>query len=172
MNRKRLYAGLAVLFLFALVFLLAKQFLFQEEPISSRSGREIYETLMSLKPGTSVEKVQEILGKPDDVAGNVLNWFHVDGQGKVGAAFSVVTSQGRATASSYFEYAKDKRAVSRRYKTVQRELSPVLGSPVQEVPGFACVWFPEKLQFSLMIAEDEQPPVVGFLLKEPLIEGR
>ena len=48
MNRKRLYAGLAGLVLFALVFLLARQFLFQEEPISSRSGREIYETLMSL----------------------------------------------------------------------------------------------------------------------------
>ena len=106
MNRKRLYAGLAGLFLFALVFLLAKQF-FQKDPNSSHSGREIYKTLMSLKPGTSIEKVQEILGKPDDVASNVLNWFHVDGQGKVGAAFSVVTSQGRATASSYFEYALD-----------------------------------------------------------------
>ena len=63
-------------------------------------------------------------------------------------------------------------AVSRRYKTVQRELSPVLGPPVQEIPGFGCVWFPEKLLFSLRITEDEQPPVVGFLLKEPLIEGR
>ena len=84
----------------------------------------------------------------------------------------VVTSQGRVTVSSYFEYAKDKRAVSRRYKTVQRELSPVLGPPVQEIPGFGCVWFPEKLLFSLRITEDEQPPVVGFLLKEPLIEGR
>ena len=73
MNRKRLYAGLAVLFLFALVFLLAKQFLFQEEPISSRSGREIYETLMSLRPGTSIEKAQEILGEPNDVADNVSN---------------------------------------------------------------------------------------------------
>ena len=171
MNRKRLYAGLAVLFLFALVFLLAKQFLFQEEPISSRSGREIYETLMSLKPGTSVEKVQEILGKPDDVAGNVLNWFHVDGQGKVGAAFSVVTSQGKVTASSYLENVKDKRAASRRYRAAQRELSPVLGPPVQEVPGFLSAWFPEKLHFGLMIVEVEQPPAVVFFLKEPLVEG-
>ena len=171
MNRKRLYAGLAVLFLFALVFLLVKQFLFQEEPISSRSGREIYETLMSLKPGTSVERVQEILGKPDDVASNVLSWFHVDGQGEVVAALCVVTSQGRVTVSSYFEYAKDKRAVSRRYKTVQRELSPVLGPPVQEVPGFLSAWFPEKLHFGLMIVEVEQPPAVVFFLKEPLVEG-
>ena len=172
MNRKRLYAGLAGLFLFDLVFLLAKQFLFQEEPISSCSGREIYETLMSLKPGTSVEKVQEILGKPDDVASNVLNWFHVDGQGKVGAAFSVVTSQGRATVPSYLEYAKDKKAASKRYKAVQRELSSVFGSPAQEVPGLACVWFPRKILFSLVLAEDSQPPAVAFVLKEPLIEGR
>ena len=56
MNRKRLYAGLAGLFLFALVFLLTKQF-FQKDPNSSHSGREIYKTLMSLKPGTSIEKV-------------------------------------------------------------------------------------------------------------------
>ena len=172
MNRKKLYAGLAGLFLLFLVFLLAKQFFPLKELIPSRRGREVYETLMSLKPGTSVERVQEILGKPDDVASNVLSWFHVDGQGEVVAALCVVTSQGRVTVSSYFEYAKDKRAVSRRYKTVQRELSPVLGSPVQEVPGSACVWFPEKLQFSLMIVENEQPPVVGFLLKEPLVEGR
>ena len=171
MNRKKLYAGLASLFLLVLVFLLAKRGFFQKELISFRSGREIYETLMSLKPGTSVEKVQEILGKPDDVANNVLNWFHVDGQGKVDAAFSVVTSQGKATASSYLENVKDKRAASRRYRAAQRELSPVLGSPVQEVPGSACVWFPEKLQFSLMIVEDEQPPVVGFLLKEPLVKS-
>lgn len=91
MNRKKLYVGLAGLFLFFLVFLLAKRGLFQKEPISFRRGKEIYETLMSLRPGTSIERVQEILGKPDDVASNVLNWFHVDGQGKVDAAFSVVT---------------------------------------------------------------------------------
>ena len=72
MNRKKLYAGLVGLFLFFLAFLLAKQFLFQEEPISSRSGREIYETLMSLRPGTTIERVQEILGKPDDVANNLF----------------------------------------------------------------------------------------------------
>ena len=68
----------------------------------------------------------------------------MDGQGEVVAALCVVTSQGRVTVSSYFEYAKDKRAVSRRYKTVQRELSPVLGPPVQEIPGFGCVWFPHR----------------------------
>ena len=171
MNRKRLYAGLAGLVLFALVFLLAKQFLFQEEPIFSRSGREIYETLMSLKPGTSVERVQEILGKPDDVASNVLSWFHVDGQGEVVAALCVVTSQGKVTASSYLENVKDKRAASRRYRAAQRELSPVLGPPVQEVPGFLSAWFPEKLHFGLMIVEVEQPPAVVFFLKEPLVEG-
>lgn len=172
MNRKRLYAGLAGLVLFALVFLLAKQFLFQEEPISSRSGREIYKTLMSLRPGTSIEKAQEILGEPNDVADNVSNWFYADWQGDFSAAFSVVTSQGRVTVSSYLENAKGKKAASRRYKAVQRELSSVLGSPVQEVPGLACVWFPEKLQFSLMIIQDEQFPMVVFLLKEPLVEGR
>ena len=96
MNRKRLYAGLAVLFLFALVFLLAKQFLFQEEPISSRSGREIYKTLMSLKPGTSIEKVQEILGKPNKVTENIFHWFSVDEQGKLVSALSVEISEGRA----------------------------------------------------------------------------
>ena len=143
MNRKKLYGVLAGLFLFFLVFLLAKQGLFQKEPIFSRSGKEIYETLMSLRPGTSIERVQEILGKPDDV----------DGQGKVDAAFSVVTSQGKATASSYLENVKDKRAATRRYRAAQRELSPVLGSPVQEVPGFLSAWFPEKLQFSLMIVD-------------------
>lgn len=153
-------------------FLLAKRGLFQNEPISSRSGKDIYETLMSLRPGTSIERVQEILGKPNDVANNLFNWFHVDGQGKVSAAFSVVTSQGRVTVSSYLEYAKDKRAASRRHRAVQRELSPVLGSPVQEVPSFVCAWFPEKLQFSLMIVEDKQPPMIIFLLKEPLVEGR
>ena len=172
MNRKKLYAGLVGLFLFFLAFLLAKQGFFQKDSISFRSGKEIYEMLMSSRPGSSIERAQEILGKPDDVASNVLSWFHVDGQGEVVAALCVVTSQGRVTVSSYFEYAKDKRAVSRRYKTVQRELSPVLGPPVQEIPGFGCVWFPEKLLFSLRITEDEQPPVVGFLLKEPLIEGR
>ena len=171
MNRKKLYAGLAGLFLFFLAFWLVKQVFFQNEPIPSRSGKEIYETLMSLRPGTSIERVQEILGKPDDVAENVFNWFSVDGQGKVGSALSVVTSQGRATASSYLENVKDKRAASRRYRAAQRELSPVLGSPVQEVPGFLSAWFPEKLQFSLMIVEDERPPMVVFLLKEPLVEG-
>ena len=128
------------------------------------------ELLDQIKTSDLVKRVQEILGKPDDVASNVLNWFHVDGQGKVDAAFSVVTSQGKTTASSYLENVKDKRAASRRYRAAQRELSPVLGSPVQEVPGFLSAWFPEKLQFSLMIVEDEQPPVVGFLLKEPLVE--
>ena len=172
MSRKKLYAGLAGLFLLFLVFLLAKQFFPLKELIPSRSGREIYETLMSLRPGTSIEKAQEILGEPNDVADNVSNWFYADWQGDFSAAFSVVTSQDRATVSSYFEYAKDKRAASRRYKTLQRELSPVLGSPAQEVPGLACVWFPEKLLFSLMIVEDEQAPMVVFLLKEPLIEGR
>ena len=108
MNRKKLYGILAGLLLFFLVFLLAKRGLFQNEPISSRSGKDIYETLMSLRPGTSIERVQEILGKPNDVANNLFNWFHVDGQGKVSAAFSVVTSQGRVTVSSYLEYAKDK----------------------------------------------------------------
>jgi len=171
MNRKKLYGVLAGLFLLVLVFLLAKQFFFQKEPISFRSGKEIYETLMSLRPGTSIERVQEILGKPDDVANNLLNWFHVDGQGKVDAAFSVVTSQGKATASSYLENVKDKRAASRRHRAVQRELSPVLGSPVQEVPGFVCAWFPEKLHFGLMIVEDEQPPAVVFFLKEPLVKS-
>ena len=155
MNRKKLYGVLAGLFLLVLVFLLAKQFFFQKEPISFRRGKEIYETLMSLRPGTSIERVQEILGKPDDVASNVLNWFHVDGQGKVDAAFSVVTSQGKATASSYLENVKDKRAASRRYRAAQRELSPVLGPPVQEVPVFLSAWFPEKLHFGLMIVEDE-----------------
>lgn len=150
MNRKKLYGVLAGLLLFFLVFLLAKRGLFQNEPISSRSGKDI----------------------PNDVANNLFNWFHVDGQGKVSAAFSVVTSQGRVTVSSYLEYAKDKRAASRRHRAVQRELSPVLGSPVQEVPGFVCAWFPEKLQFSLMIVEDKQPPMIIFLLKEPLVEGR
>ena len=167
MNRKRLYAGLAGLVLFALVFLLAKQFLFQEEPISSRSGREIYETLMSLKPGTSVEKVQEILGKPDKVTENIFHWFFVDEQGKLVSALSVEISEGRATVPSYLEYAKDKKAVSKRYKAVQRELSSVFGSPAQEVPGLACVWFPRKLLFSLVLAEDSQPPAVAFVLKEP-----
>lgn len=167
MNRKRLYAGLAGLVLFALVFLLAKQFLFQEEPISSRSGREIYETLMSLKPGTSVEKVQEILGKPDKVTENIFHWFSVDEQGKLVSALSVEISEGRATVPSYLEYAKDKKAVSKRYKAVQRELSSVFGSPAQEVPGLACVWFPRKLLFSLVLAEDSQPPAVAFVLKEP-----
>lgn len=171
MNRKKLYGVLAGLFLLVLVFLLAKQFFFQKEPISFRRGKEIYETLMSLRPGTSIERVQEILGKPDDVASNVLNWFHVDGQGKVDAAFSVVTSQGKATASSYLENVKDKRAASRRYRAAQRELSPVLGPPVQEVPGFLSAWFPEKLHFGLMIVEDEQPPAVVFFLKEPLVKS-
>ena len=64
MNRKKLYRILAGLLLFFLVFLLAKRGLFQNEPISSRSGKDIYETLMSLRPGTSIERVQEILGKP------------------------------------------------------------------------------------------------------------
>ena len=105
---------------------------------------------------------QEILGKPDDVASNVLSWFYVDGQGEVVAALSVVTSQGKVTASSYLENVKDKRAASRRYRAAQRELSPVLGSPVQEVPGFLSAWFPEKLHFGLMIVEDEQPPAVVF----------
>ena len=171
MNRKKLYGVLAGLFLLVLVFLLAKQFFFQKEPISFRRGKEIYETLMSLRPGTSIERVQEILGKPDDVASNVLNWFHVDGQGKVDAAFSVVTSQGKATASSYLENVKDKRAASRRYRAAQRELSPVLGPPVQEVPVFLSAWFPEKLHFGLMIVEDEQPPAVVFFLKEPLVKS-
>ena len=83
MNRKKLYAGLAGLFLFFLVFLLAKQGVFQEESIFSRSGKEIYETLMSLRPGTSIEMVQEILGKPDDGAKSLFNWLQVDGQGEV-----------------------------------------------------------------------------------------
>ena len=56
-------------------------------------------------------------------------------------------------------------------RAAQRELSPVLGPPVQKVPGFLSAWFPEKLQFSLMIVEDEQPPTVVFFLKEPLVEG-
>ena len=171
MNRKKLYGVLAGLFLLVLVFLLAKQFFFQKEPISFRSGKEIYETLMSLRPGTSIERVQEILGKPDDVASNVLSWFYVDGQGEVVAALSVVTSQGKVTASSYLENVKDKRAASRRYRAAQRELSPVLGPPVQEVPVFLSAWFPEKLHFGLMIVEDEQPPTVVFFLKEPLVEG-
>ena len=167
MSRKKLYAGLAGLFLLFLVFLLAKQFLFQEEPISSRSGREIYKTLMSLKPGTSIEKVQEILGKPNKVTENIFHWFSVDEQGKLVSALSVEISEGRATVPSYLEYAKDKKAASRRYKAVQRELSSVFGSPAQEVPGLACVWFPRKLLFSLVLAEDSQPPAVAFLLKEP-----
>ena len=127
--------------------------------------------LMSSRPGSSIERVQEILGKPDDVASNVLSWFYVDGQGEVVAALSVVTSQGKVTASSYLENVKDKRAASRRYRAAQRELSPVLGPPVQEVPGFLSAWFPEKLHFGLMIVEDEQPPAVVFFLKEPLVEG-
>lgn len=172
MSRKKLYAGLAGLFLLFLVFLLAKQFFPLKELIPSRRGREVYETLMSLRPGTSIEKAQEILGEPNDVADNVSNWFYADWQGDFSAAFSVVTSQGRVTVSSYLENAKGKKAASRRYKAVQRELSSVLGSPVQEVPGLACVWFPEKLQFSLMIIQDEQFPMVVFLLKEPLVEGR
>ena len=171
MNRKKLYAGLVGLFLFFLAFLLTKQGLFQKDSISFRSGKEIYEMLMSSRPGSSIERVQEILGKPDDVASNVLSWFHVDGQGEVAAAFSVVTSQGKVTASSYLENVKDKRAASRRYRAAQRELSPVLGPPVQEVPGFLSAWFPEKLHFGLMIVEDEQPPTVVFFLKEPLVEG-
>ena len=44
MNRKKLYGVLASLFLFFLVLLLAKGGLFQNEPISSRSGKDIYET--------------------------------------------------------------------------------------------------------------------------------
>lgn len=166
MNRKRLYAGLAGLFLFALVFLLAKQF-FQKDPNSSHSGREIYKTLMSLKPGTSIEKVQEILGKPDKVTENIFHWFSVDEHGKLVSALSVEISEGRATVPSYLEYAKDKKAASKRYKAVQRELSSVFGSPAQEVPGLACVWFPRKLLFSLVLAEDSQPPAVAFVLKEP-----
>ena len=126
---------------------------------------------MSSRPGSTNERVQEILGKPDDVASNVLSWFYVDGQGEVAAALSVVTSQGRATMSSYIENIKDKRAASRRYRAAQRELSTVLGPPVQEFQFFLSAWFPEKLQFTLMIVEDEQPPVVVFLLKEPLVEG-
>lgn len=171
MNRKKLYAGLVGLFLFFLAFLLAKQGFFQKDSISFRSGKEIYEMLMSSRPGSSIERVQEILGKPDDVASNVLSWFYVDGQGEVIAALSVVTSQGKVTASSYLENVKDKRAASRRYRAAQRELSPVLGPPVQEVPGFLSAWFPEKLHFGLMIVEVEQPPAVVFFLKEPLVEG-
>mgnify|MGYP000859913048 FL=1 len=171
MNRKKLYAGLVGLFLFFLAFLLTKQGLFQKDSISFRSGKEIYAMLMSSRPGSSIERVQEILGKPDDVASNVLSWFYVDGQGEVVAALSVVTSQGKVTASSYLENVKDKRAASRRYRAAQRELSPVLGPPVQEVPGFLSAWFPEKLHFGLMIVEDEQPPAVVFFLKEPLVEG-
>lgn len=171
MNWKKLYAGFAVLFLLFLVFLLAKQVFFQKDLISFRSGRDIYEMLMSSRPGSSIERAQEILGKPDDVASNVLSWFYVDGQGEVAAAFSVVTSQGKVTVSSYLENVKDKRAASRRYRAAQRELSPVLGPPVQEVPGFLSAWFPEKLHFGLMIVEDEQPPAVVFFLKEPLVEG-
>ena len=171
MSRKNLYIGIACLCLFLLALGTAKLRTHSKDSTPFRNGREVYKTLMSLRPGTPLEKAKALLGKPNDVSENVISWFLMDGEGEFAAAFSVVTSQDKVIASSYLESADEKKVASKKYKIFEKELRSVLGPPRQSISGLFSIWFPEKLQFILAVTLDEEISAVTLLLKEPLVEG-
>ena len=171
MSRKNLYIGIACLCLFLLALWTAKLRNPQKDLKPFRSGREVYETLMSLRPGTSLEKAKTLLGNPDDVSENVLTWFLMDEQGEFAADFNVLTSQDRVIASSYLESAEGEKVASKKYKIFERELRSILGPPREQISDLLSVWVSEKLQFILAVTFDEEISAVTLLLKEPLVEG-
>ena len=64
MSRKNLYIGS----LFLLALGTAKLRTHSKDSTPFRNGREVYKTLMSLRPGAPLEKAKALLGKPDDVS--------------------------------------------------------------------------------------------------------
>ena len=67
--------------------------------IFPQDGKEIYDKLLSLKPGTPVEVAYAALGKPDSADGNMLIWFSDNHE--TNAAISTVIEETIEVASYY-----------------------------------------------------------------------